>query len=86
METGQFCFRAVNPFGLEFNNSAETFNPAGVLGFDAISYRGENAYCSVLSFQVPTSSCCGAESTRFSSYVFTTKATINQSKLLLLWS
>ena len=25
METGQFCFQAVNPFGLEFNNSAETF-------------------------------------------------------------
>ena len=71
--TGLFCFQnnQGTEFGLEFNDPLETFNPA-VIGFDAISYRGQNTYCSTTSFFVPTTGCCGSSSipSRFLSNVY----------------
>jgi len=80
--TGLFCFQGTSNFGLEFNDSTQTLNPA-VLGYDAISYRGQNQYCSTTPFQVPTSTCCGTQQSRFSSYIFNTQASFSNAKFTI---
>ncbi len=85
MATGLFCFASANgtPFGLEFTDSAETFNPA-VIGYDVMSYRGQSRYCSTTPFQVPTAVCCGSStSARFSSYVFATRNNGHQMRFTI---
>ena len=84
--TGKFCFEINGgvgsaTFGLEFNNVNSTFNP-GILGFDAISYRGKKLYCSKNDFTVPTSNCCG-ELLRYSSVVFTPTVMTTQGKFCI---
>lgn len=84
IQTGQFCFTSTSDtvFGLEFNDAGQTLNPA-ILGFDYFSYRGKTQYCSTTSFQVPTTSCCGAATTRYTSYVYSTKVNYSQNKFCI---
>jgi hypothetical protein len=84
MKTGQFCFTSTSgsTFGLEFNDPNNTFNPC-IIGFDAISYRGQGQYCSTTSFQVPTNGCCALENLRFSSLVFSTRVTPSQGRFTI---
>jgi len=85
MATGLFCFKIDTPgatFGLEFADPANTFNPA-ILGFDAVAHRGQNTYCSTTPFQVPTNSCCGTDTLRFSSLVFAPRVFPGQGKFVI---
>jgi len=79
-QNNQVCFSSGVPFGLEFNDPTQTLNPQ-LLGFEALSYRGDTTYCSPCPFTVPTTNCCGTgQVTRYSSATVFVKLLSTQQK------